>query len=155
MNIDFWERFIEIMKQRLKKKLELLEYIVLDFLLNCRCLILGLGYLEVILEDNVEYIILWIVRFIEDGIVIVDGRERKVDVVFCVMGVNVDMVILFFIKGQDGIELREFWDLELKIGYGFLYIYFGFVILGFFNLLFVYGFYGIGLLGIVLYFVEV
>ncbi|KAK4641391.1 hypothetical protein QC761_502310 [Podospora bellae-mahoneyi] len=154
-NIDLRERFIEIMKQRLKKKPELLEHIVPDFSPNCRRLTPGPGYLEAISEDNVEYITSRIARFTKDGIVTVDGRERKVDAVFCATGANVDMVTPFPIKGQDGTELRELWDPESKTGYGFPYTYLGLATPGFPNLLFVHGPHGTGPSGTVPHSVEV
>lgn len=69
------------------------------------------------------------------------------------IGVNVDMVFLFFIVGEDGDSLFEVWCEGGK--YGFFYNYFGVVMFGFLNLLYVYGVNGVGCLGIVLYSVEI
>ncbi|KAK4195531.1 hypothetical protein QBC40DRAFT_269199 [Triangularia verruculosa] len=134
-NIDLREKFIEIMKQRLKKKPELLEHIVPDFSPNCRRLTPGPGYLEAISEDNVEYIASRIARFTEDGIVTIDGKERKVD--------------------ADGTELKELWDPESKTGHSFPYTYLGLATPGFPNLLFVHGPHGTGPSGTVPHSVEV
>ncbi|KAK4226301.1 hypothetical protein QBC38DRAFT_537279 [Podospora fimiseda] len=156
LNSDLRERFIEIMRKRLAKKPELLEHIVPDFSPNCRRLTPGPGYLEAITEDNVEYIRDPISHFTEQGIVTKDGKERKVDAVFCATGANVDMVTPFPIRGQNGIDLRELWDPELssKDGYGFPYTYLGLATPGFPNLLFIHGPHGTGPSGTVPHSVE-
>ncbi|KAK4187657.1 hypothetical protein QBC35DRAFT_515335 [Podospora australis] len=159
INSDLRQRFIEIMKERLKKKPELLDDLVPDFSPNCRRLTPGPGYLEAISEDNVSYIRDKIARFTETGIVTVDGAERTVDAVFCATGANVDMVTPFPITAH-GKDLRSLWDPEGKLrgqggeSYGFPYTYMGLATPGFPNLLFVHGPHGTGPSGTVPHSVE-
>ncbi|KAK4167011.1 hypothetical protein QBC43DRAFT_286406 [Cladorrhinum sp. PSN259] len=154
LNSDLRERFIEIMRTRLAKKPELLEHIVPDFSPNCRRLTPGPGYLEAITEDNVEYVRDPISHFTERGIVTRDGKERRVDAVFCATGANVNMVTPFPIRGENGVDLRTLWDPESKESYGFPYTYLGLATPGFPNLLFVHGPHGTGPSGTVPHSVE-
>ncbi|KAK3997817.1 hypothetical protein QBC44DRAFT_338382 [Cladorrhinum sp. PSN332] len=162
LNSELRDRFIEMMRNRLAKKPDLLKHIVPDFSPNCRRLTPGPGYLEAITEDNVEYITEKISHFTEGGIVTKDGRERKVDAVFCATGANVDMVTPFPIKGEDGTDLRTLWDpspesitANKKGGsHGFPYTYLGLATPGFPNLLFVHGPHGTGPSGTVPHSVE-
>jgi cation diffusion facilitator CzcD-associated flavoprotein CzcO len=75
-------QFTEVMRKRLVKRQELLDDIVPDFSPNCRRLTPGPGYLEAIIEDNVDYIRTPIKRFAETGIETTDGTHREVDAVF-------------------------------------------------------------------------
>ncbi|KAK0123760.1 hypothetical protein ONS95_008766 [Cadophora gregata] len=103
------EEFIKLMAERLKKKPELLEHIVPDFSPNCRRLTPGPGYLEALTEDNVSFIRTPISHFTPDGIVTIDGIERKVDAVICSTGANVDMKPPFPIIAN-GKDLRHVWS---------------------------------------------
>jgi len=138
-NAELRDRFIEIMRQRLAKKPELLGDLIPDWSPNCRRLTPGPGYLEAIAEDNVEYIRTPISHFTESGIVTTDGVERKVDAVFCATGANVTQVTPFSVNGPDGTDLRELWDPSNPKGYGFPYSYQGLATPGFPNLFFIHG----------------
>ncbi|KAI5456905.1 hypothetical protein BGZ63DRAFT_428345 [Mariannaea sp. PMI_226] len=135
-NAALREKFIEIMKERLSKKPELLEHIVPDFSPNCRRLTPGPGYLEAISEDNVDYIRTRIKTFTETGIETEDGVHREVDAVICATGANVDMLPRFPIEAY-GQDLRDVWSAES--GHGFPWTYFGLATPGFPNFLFVHG----------------
>lgn len=135
-NAALREKFVDIMKERLAKKPELLEHIVPDFSPNCRRLTPGPGYLEAISEDNVDYVRTRIRRFTETGIETEDGVQRDVDAVICATGANVDMIPRFPIHAN-GTDLETVWDKES--GHGFPYTYFGLATPGFPNFLFVHG----------------
>ncbi|KAF7562605.1 hypothetical protein G7046_g1513 [Stylonectria norvegica] len=150
-NAELREKFIDIMKERLVKKPELLNDIVPDFSPNCRRLTPGPGYLEAIAEDNVDFIRQKIKRFTETGIETEDGVQRDVDAVFCATGANTDMVPQFPIKAF-GRDLRNLWKRDGK--YGFPYTYLGLATPGFPNLLFVQGPHGTGPSGTVPHSVE-
>ena len=85
-NLELRDKFTDIMRERLKKKPELLSQLVPDFSPNCRRLTPGPGYLEAISEDNVAYINDRIAKFTPTGIEAVDGQHRAVDAVFCATG---------------------------------------------------------------------
>ncbi|KAL3419955.1 4-hydroxyacetophenone monooxygenase [Phlyctema vagabunda] len=130
-NKQLKEEFKKLMAERLKKKPELLDSIVPDFSPNCRRLTPGPGYLEALTEDNVSFIPTAIERFTKDGIVTVDGVERKVDAVICSTGANVDMIPPFPIVAH-GKDLRDTWTPDP-------YTYIGVATPGFPNLLFLQG----------------
>lgn len=135
-NQELRSKFIEIMKERLVKKPELLEHIIPDFSPNCRRLTPGPGYLEAISEPNVEYIRTRIKRFTETGIETEDGVQREVDAVICATGANVDMIPRFPIRAH-GQDLQSVWKPEGE--HGFPYTYLGLATPGFPNFLFVHG----------------
>ncbi|KAH7171233.1 hypothetical protein EDB81DRAFT_709874 [Dactylonectria macrodidyma] len=135
-NNELRNKFIDIMKERLVKKPELIEHIVPDFSPNCRRLTPGPGYLEAISEPNVDYIQTRIKRFTETGIETEDGVQRDVDAVICATGANVDMVPRFPIRAH-GQDLATVWGTES--GHGFPYTYLGLATPGFPNFLFVHG----------------
>lgn len=146
------QNFIDIMKQRLHKKPELLDSLIPDFSPNCRRLTPGPGYLEAITEPNVSYIQNPIKRFTETGIETVDGVHREVDAVFCATGANVNMAPPFSIRSGD-LDLKTAWSTDGH--FGFPYSYLGLATPGFPNLLFVHGPHGTGPSGTVPHSVEV
>jgi cation diffusion facilitator CzcD-associated flavoprotein CzcO len=103
------EEFIRLMAGRLKKKPELLDTIIPDFSPNCRRLTPGPGYLEALTQENVNFIQTPIKSFTTDGIVTIDGVERKVDAVICSTGANIDMLTPFPIKAHDR-TLQSAWS---------------------------------------------
>lgn len=58
----------------------------LDFFLGCRRLVFGLGYFDVVVKDNVEWIFESIEWVVENGIVIKDGKFYECDVIIWVIG---------------------------------------------------------------------
>jgi cation diffusion facilitator CzcD-associated flavoprotein CzcO len=107
-NSKMREEFIALMAERLKKKPELLDSIVPDFPPNCRRLTPGPGYLEALTEANVSFIRIPITHFTTDGIVTMDGVERKVDAVICSTGANIDLTPPFPIVANNH-DLRDVW----------------------------------------------
>jgi cation diffusion facilitator CzcD-associated flavoprotein CzcO len=108
-NKNLEDNFRKLMAERLQRKPELLEQIIPDFAPLCRRLTPGPGYLEALTEDNVSYITTPIERFTENGIITVDGNERKVDAVICATGANIDMRPPFPIVAY-GHDLRDTWS---------------------------------------------
>lgn len=151
-NNESRERFIQIMKERLARKPELINRIIPDFSPNCRRLTPGPGYLEALTEENVDYIQTQIKRFTETGVETADGVHREVDAVFCSTGANVDMVPPFPIRAN-GLDLRSAWRHDGE--FGFPYTYLGLATPQFPNLLFVHGPHGTGPSGTVPHSVEV
>lgn len=140
-NKEMRERFIEIMKERLRKKPELLETMIPDFNPNCRRLTPGPGYLEALAEENVDFIQTPIKRFTRTGIETEDGVHREVDAILCATGANVDFVPAFSI-GAYGIDLNKAWRHDGEIGWPKTYL--GLAAPGFPNLLFIAGPHGSG-----------
>jgi cation diffusion facilitator CzcD-associated flavoprotein CzcO len=107
-NSSLRAEFITLMAARLKKKPELLEYMIPDFSPSCRRLTPGPGYLEALTEGNVGFISTPIKSFTKDSIITNDGTERKVDAVICATGANIDMLPPFPIIAN-GLNIRDVW----------------------------------------------
>lgn len=75
--------FEQGMRDRLKKKPEIFDWIKPDFAPGCRRLTPGPGFLEALVEDNVDFIRDQIVRIEPKGIVTADGKLHEIDVLVC------------------------------------------------------------------------
>ncbi|KAG6035551.1 hypothetical protein E4U41_006010 [Claviceps citrina] len=150
-NADLRAEFTRIMAQRLASKPEMLEHLLPDFSPNCRRLTPGPGYLEAIVQDNVDYIRSKIRRFTETGIETEDGRHQAVDAIICATGSRTDLIPSFPIIAN-GKSLQDLWRVDGD--HGFPYTYLGIAVPGFPNLLFLYGPHGTGPSGTVSHAVE-
>ena len=130
------QKYIEMMKQRLAAKPELLEKLIPDFPPNCRRLTPGPGYLEALTKPYVDLIQTPIERFTADGIVTVDGKHRPVDVVICSTGANISQAPPFPIVSGD-YDLSRDWLPDGKFGWPYTYL--GTLTPGFPNLAFLLG----------------
>ena len=74
------------MRRALAKKPEIYESLRPDFPPGCRRLTPGPGYLEALVEDNVEFIGHGIEQVVKDGIIAMDNKFRKVDAIICATG---------------------------------------------------------------------
>lgn len=133
-NPSYRDRFTEILRRRLAKKPGLAEKMMPDSSPHCRRLTPGPGYLEVLTEDNLEYIQTPISRFTATGIQTVDGTHREVDATFCATGHNIDFAPPFSIRAR-GVDLRTAWKHDGVIGFPKTYL--GMASAGFPNLLFI------------------
>ena len=129
-------KFTDLMKSRLAGRPDLLEAILPDFSPSCRRLTPGPGYLEALIQPNVEYITTPIERFTKTGIRTVDGREREVHAIICCTGAEKSFAPPFPIVSS-GLDLSSAWKPGGSVG--FPYTYLGLATPGFPNLLFVNG----------------
>ncbi|KID72740.1 uncharacterized protein G6M90_00g093000 [Metarhizium brunneum] len=150
-NAELKANFTSVMKRRLAGKPELADQLVPDFSPNCRRLTPGPGYLEAIVQENVDYIQTKIRRFTASGIETEDGKHRAVDAVICATGSRSDLVPALSITAH-GKTLAELWRQDGV--YGFPYTYLGVATPGFPNLLFLHGPHGTGPSGTVPHSVE-
>ncbi|KAK6386124.1 hypothetical protein LTS17_001698 [Exophiala oligosperma] len=74
------------MQEKLKKKPEVFEALVPDYPVGCRRITPGPGYLEALVEDNVNFVPTKIKRVYNNGIETEDGIRRDVDVIICATG---------------------------------------------------------------------
>lgn len=72
----------------------------------------GPGYLEALVEDNVDFIPTIISHVSKHGITTVDGKERKYDVIVCATGYDTTYKPEIKITGRDGRDLGEQWSPE-------------------------------------------
>ncbi|KAJ0413460.1 hypothetical protein BJY00DRAFT_319762 [Aspergillus carlsbadensis] len=135
-NTGLREKWSELMLRRVTAKPDLAEKIIPEFPPNCRRPTPGPGYLEALCRENVEYIQTHTDRFTENSIITRDGVERKVDIVICSTGANVDHAPPFpIISGN--LNLQSAWRHDGH--FGFPYNYLGVATPGFPNLLWIGG----------------
>ncbi|KAK7222547.1 hypothetical protein V2G26_010550 [Clonostachys chloroleuca] len=140
------QQYLEVMRKRVEKKLELLDSVIPDFAPHCRRLTPAPGYLEALCEENVDFIQTPIKSFTETGIETVDGKQRDVDAIFCATGANVESATPFSVIAR-GVDLREAWKPDGLFGWP--YSYMGVGTPGFPNLFFIFGPHSAGVSGTV------
>ncbi|KAI9048091.1 hypothetical protein LZ554_007887 [Drepanopeziza brunnea f. sp. 'monogermtubi'] len=99
--------FRTMMADRLAKKPEILDALVPSFAVGCRRLTPGPGYLEALVEDNVEYVSDRIASIRPEGIILENGRRIDVDVLVCATGFDTSSQPPFHVEGKGGISLRD------------------------------------------------
>ncbi|KAH8901310.1 FAD/NAD(P)-binding domain-containing protein [Thozetella sp. PMI_491] len=107
MSNMFIELFSKITKKRLATKPELLPYFLPDFGVGCRRLTPGPGYLEALIQDNVEFIPTAIDSINETGVKLSDGRQVAIDVLCCATGFDTSLIPPFPVVGKHGCTLAE------------------------------------------------
>ncbi|KAI9743683.1 MAG: hypothetical protein M1818_002999 [Claussenomyces sp. TS43310] len=100
----------DAMKKKLEKKPEIMAALEPSFPPGCRRLTPGPGYLEALVEDNVNFINTKIKRIVPKGIETVDGKVREVEVLICATGFDTTLVQPVPILGEDGVNLNDVWD---------------------------------------------
>jgi cation diffusion facilitator CzcD-associated flavoprotein CzcO len=81
--------FSEMMKKRLASRPDIYEELLPSFPPGCRLLTPGPGYLEALVQPNVDFIKTKIKQIHPGGIETEDGTFRKCDVIVCATGFNV------------------------------------------------------------------
>lgn len=99
-----------MMTSRLSSKPEIAEALIPSFAVGCRRLTPGPGYLEALVEDNVDFVTTKINAVDENGIILADGRRVDIDVLVCATGFNTSTAPPFGVIGQNGLTLRERWS---------------------------------------------
>ena len=95
------------MRERLKKKPEIADFILPSFAVGCRRLTPGPGYLEALVEDNVDFVSDQISEIVPEGIVLETGRKIEIDVLVCATGFNASSPPPFEVYGKNGKSLQE------------------------------------------------
>ena len=88
LQTDAKDDFTALMKDRLARKPEILKSILPDFSVGCRRLTPGPGYLEALVEDNVDFIDIPIQQVDPTGIKLTDGRSIELDALICATGLQ-------------------------------------------------------------------
>ena len=99
--------FGDMMRERLKKKPEIADFILPSFAVGCRRLTPGPGYLEALVEDNADFISDQISEIVPEGIVLETGRKIEIDVLVCATGFNASSPPPFEVYGKNGKSLQE------------------------------------------------
>ena len=101
--------FTAKMKARLKQKPKVIDQLMPSFPPVCRRLTPGPGYLEALVEPNVDVITTPIREIVEDGIITEDGTHRQVDGIACATGFDTSFTPRYPIYGVNGVILSERW----------------------------------------------
>ncbi|EWC48772.1 hypothetical protein DRE_00077 [Drechslerella stenobrocha 248] len=101
--------FTESMKARLAKKPEIYESLLPSFPVACRRLTPGPGFLEAIVEDNVNFIPQEISHITSDAIVTEDGTVRPVDIIVCATGFDTTWTKRYPLIGRGGQKISDKW----------------------------------------------
>jgi hypothetical protein len=96
-----------MMRERLKKKPEIANFILPSFAVGCRRLTPGPGYLEALVEDNVDFVSDQISEIVPEGVVLETGRKIEIDALICATGFNASSPPPFEVYGKNGKSLQE------------------------------------------------
>ncbi|KDQ31391.1 hypothetical protein PLEOSDRAFT_1036737 [Pleurotus ostreatus PC15] len=99
--------FKEQMLKRLARKPWIADHIIPEFPVACRRLTPGVGYLEALCEDNVDFVPSLIKRVTPEGIETVDGDHKALDVIVCATGFDTSYQLDFPIIGKNGVDVRD------------------------------------------------
>ncbi|GAA6060117.1 hypothetical protein JCM10212_003525 [Sporobolomyces blumeae] len=103
------EAFRDLMKQKLAKKPHIAEKLIPKFPVACRRLTPGPGYLEALVEDNVDFISDPIKRITETGIETVGGVHREYDTIITATGFDTSYRPRIPIIGRNGSNVQDLW----------------------------------------------
>jgi hypothetical protein len=101
--------FERTMKERLRKKPEHYEWLKPSFAPGCRRLTPGPGFLEALVEDNVDFVRDPILRIEPKGVVTADGKLHEIDVLACATGFHTAAPPPFPVTGRNGTPLSTHW----------------------------------------------
>jgi len=100
----------ENMYHKLISKPGLFEVMKPRFIPGCRRLTPGPGYLEAIVQDNVQLIQTPISRVTESAVIAQDGREWAIDAIACATGFDSSHMPRFPVVGRNGATLSARWN---------------------------------------------
>ncbi|KAH8202076.1 hypothetical protein TruAng_003744 [Truncatella angustata] len=101
------ETFRAAMRKRLTAKPEIAEFLIPSFGVGCRRTTPGPGYLEALVESNVDFITDPIVEVNSQGVLLHNGRQVDLDCLVCATGFNASGAPPFPVYGQDGLSLKD------------------------------------------------
>ncbi|RFU26931.1 hypothetical protein B7463_g9411, partial [Scytalidium lignicola] len=109
MQEQVFQKYAELMKQRLGGDEELCEKLIPKFSVGCRRFTPGEGYLEALASKNATVVADNIAKVDEKGIFTIDGRYFEVDAIICATGFDCSHRPPFPVIGRDGRDLAEYW----------------------------------------------
>ncbi|KAI0130019.1 flavin-binding monooxygenase [Xylariales sp. AK1849] len=101
------ESFRAAMKNRLSAKPEIADFLIPSFAVGCRRATPGPGYLEALIESNVDFITDPIAAVNSSGVSLRSGRQVDLDCLVCATGFNTSAPPPFAVYGQGGLSLKE------------------------------------------------
>ncbi|KXJ91617.1 cyclohexanone monooxygenase [Microdochium bolleyi] len=98
------------MKKRLKDHPVLTKNLIPEWAVGCRRLTPGDGYLEALVEPNVDFTFSHIQSIDEKGITTADGAYTEVDMIICATGFDMAWTPHFKLQGRDGVDIKDLWS---------------------------------------------
>lgn len=95
------------MRSRLAARPEIAEFLIPSFAVGCRRATPGPGYLEALIESNVEFITDPISAVNSSGVSLKSGRQVDLDCLVCATGFNTSTAPPFAVYGKDGLALKD------------------------------------------------
>ncbi|RDW92264.1 hypothetical protein BP5796_01658 [Coleophoma crateriformis] len=107
MQVAFQAMLQDMIQDRLASKPDIIDSFKPTFGIGCRRLTPGIGYLEALVKDNVDFISDKIVSIEKDGARLENGKSVNFDVLVCATGFNTSSIPPFDIIGNTGESLKE------------------------------------------------
>ncbi|KAH8669037.1 putative monooxygenase [Xylariales sp. PMI_506] len=104
------QKIKDVMKEKLMAKPGLYDALEPNFTPGCRRLTPGPGYLEAIVQENVQLVKSPIVHVTQNSVITQDGNEYKVDAIACATGFDCSHMPRFPIIGKNGQSLNSRWE---------------------------------------------
>jgi cation diffusion facilitator CzcD-associated flavoprotein CzcO len=89
---------------------DLKKFLVPTWAPGCRRISPGDGYLEALVQPNVEPVYSGITKITPDGMVTADGKEHKLDIIVCATGFQVAFKPAFRVINGEGKTVDEDWE---------------------------------------------
>jgi len=99
--------FKELMLKRLAGREWIGDHLIPGFPVACRRLTPGIGYLEALTENNVDFVPAPIKKITSSGIETVNGDHKELDVIICATGFDNSFQYEFPIIGRNGVDIRD------------------------------------------------
>lgn len=107
MQVETVNQLRKLMQERLSVKPEIAKVLIPSFAAGCRRLIPGLGYLESLTKDNVDFYFDRIGRINSTGVELSDGKQLDLDIIVCATGFNTSGIPSFKVTGKNGTTLQK------------------------------------------------
>ena len=109
MQTEAQAKFEQGMEERLAKKPHYMDSLKPTFAPGCRRLTPGPGFLEALVEDNVDYVRDHIERITPKGVITEDGKLHELDALVCATGFYASCAPPFPVTGFNGLTLQDHW----------------------------------------------
>lgn len=97
------------MTDKLKADAALCDKLIPKWEFGCRRITPGEGYLESLMQENVQAVASGVVKVTEDSVQSADGQTFQVDVIVCATGYEGSLLPRWRIVGRNGVDLRKEW----------------------------------------------
>jgi len=114
-NSDLSKQFREVITKEMHRRMgpgheKLKSFIIPTWSPGCRRISPGDGYLEALVQPNVEPVYGGIKKVTEKGIITQDGVEHEMDVLVCATGFQVAFQPAFTVRNGEGTSIKEDWS---------------------------------------------